>query len=229
MTHPDLQKYGVGSIWQKRGAPAHFELRRIVAIEQYRIHTESHINGDREFYDYEFLDLYAPLGLEPSQIVLAGSGHRPEHINRGNRTLDEVRSQIYRFYVDLLKWLKPRWVISGLARGFDMWLGWAAIEADVKLVGAVPHSGQTHGWSAEDQLEWRGLLDACAETHVLSPAYWEKDGDNALYARNRWMVDRCTHLTSFWQGTRGGTAHANDYAVLTKKSRLMINTLNGWS
>jgi uncharacterized phage-like protein YoqJ len=226
-----LRHFGVDSIWRKRVAPAHFELRRVLSIADHKVHTSSHINGDKTFFDYEFCDLYAPLGAEPSAISLAGSGHRPEDIARGARTLEEVRSQIYAFYVDLLRWLRPREVISGLARGFDLWLAWAAIETDTKLIGAAPYPSQANGpdWNAEEVAEWRALTAACAEMHMVSLRYWEKDGDNALHARNRWMVDRGTHLTSFWQGTRGGTANANDYAVKTGKPRLVINTLNGWS
>ena len=228
MSLVELQQFGVGSIWRKRVAPAHFELRRITAIEQYRIHTESHINGPREFYDYEFVDLYAPLTNDPGSLVLAGSGHRPEHIARGNRTLEEVRDQIFGFYVDLLRWLRPREIVTGLARGFDMWFGWAGVQAGVPVVGAKPYPEQVRGWAQEDAEEWSALADACAEVYTVSSHFWEKEGDNALHARNRWMIDRATHLTSFWQGTRGGTAHANDYAVLAGKPRLVINTLNGW-
>ena len=223
-----LSQFGVGSIWRKRVAPAHFELRRVLMIAEHRVYTSSHINVDKIFFDYEFCDLYAPLGVDPSQISLAGSGHRPEHIARGKLTIEEVREKIFGFYVDLLRWLRPKEVISGLARGFDLWLAWAAIESDTPLIGACPFPQQARQWSEDDQLEWKAVMDAATEVHTVSPTFWEKDGDNALHARNRWMVDRGTHLTSFWQGTRGGTAHANDYAVLVGRPRLVINTLNGW-
>jgi uncharacterized phage-like protein YoqJ len=222
-----LSRFGVGSIWRKRVAPAHFELRRVLSIADHRVYTSSHIHGDKTFFDYEFCDLYAPLGMAPSQISLAGSGHRPEHIARGKMTIEEVRRKIFDFYFDLLTWLKPKEIISGLARGFDLWLAWAAIESDTKLIGARPHPNHTRGWERQDEGEFNSLWLLCEQVTVSS-SYWEKDGDNALYARNRWMVDRGTHLTSFWQGTRGGTAHANDYAVLVGRSRLVINTLNGW-
>lgn len=230
MTIPVLEEFGVGSIWRKRVAPAHFELRKILSIDSRKVATSSHINGDKIFYDYEFVDLYAPLVADPSEISLAGSGHRPEHIARGTRTIEEVRAQIFDFYVNLLRWLRPKEVISGLARGFDLWLAWAAVEAEVPLIGACPYPTQSKGpeWTPDEQQEWHALVKYHAETHVLSSSYWERDGDNALHARNRWMVDRCTHLTSFWQGTRGGTANANDYAVRIGKPRLVINTLNGW-
>lgn len=224
----ELQQFGIGSIWRKRVAPAHFELRKVLAIENHRVATSSHINGDKSFFDYEFCEFYAPLTNDPGSISLAGSGHRPEHIARGKLTIEEVREKIFGFYVDLLRWLGPREVISGLARGFDMWLAWAAIGADVPLVGACPYPTQARQWDEDDQQEWKAIVDAASEIHMVSPTFWEKNSDNALYARNRWMVDRGTHLTSFWQGTRGGTAHANDYTVLVGKPRLVINTLNGW-
>lgn len=218
----EFASFGVGSIWRKRVAPLTFELRRIEETRTHRVITSSHV-GDREFYDYEFLDLYAPLARDEHSIILAGSGHRPEHIATGRYTVDEVRDKIYDFYVDLLRWVRVREVVSGLARGFDLWLAWAALESDTRLVGAIPHPEQTRGWPEESKDEWRTIVKNCAEVETISPAYWEKDGDNALYARNRWMVDRCTHLTSFWQGTRGGTAWTNDYAVACGKPRLVIN------
>lgn len=223
MLPPELQQFGIHSIWRKRVAPLVFELRRVEGIQGHRVITSSHINGDREFYDYEFADLYSPLWIDESEIILAGSGHRPEHIATGRHTLEEVRGKIFDFYVDLLKWLRCREVISGLARGFDLWLAWAALETDTRLVGAIPHPEQTRGWPIESQDEWISVVESCAEVHTISPTYWAKEGDNALYARNRWMVDRCTHLTSFWQGTRGGTAWTNDYAVASEKPRLMIS------
>lgn len=232
MTLPELSQFGVGSIWSKRVAPACFELRKIVGITKNSIISESHADEGRTHYDYVFCDLYAPLTNDPSTISLAGSGHRPEHISLGFKAswvgLPEVRLKLFNFYVDLLRWLRPKEVISGLARGFDLWFAWAAVESDTKLIGACPFPQQARQWEEDDQKEWKAIVDYHAEVHVVSPTFWEKDGDNALYARNRWMVDRCTHLTSFWQGTRGGTAWTNDYAVKIGKPRLVINTLNGW-
>lgn len=224
----ELQEFGVGSIWRKRVAPAAFELRRVESIGSGKVISSSHRDTGRTHYDYEFVDLFVPLVSDPSSISLAGSGHRPEHIARGNRTLEEIREQIFAFYVDLLRWLQPKEIITGLARGFDMWFGWAAVEAEVPLIGAIPYPEQSRGWSPEDEQEWSDLGSACSDVYVVSQQYWETESDNALHARNRWMIDRGTHLTSFWQGTRGGTAHANDYAVLVGKPRLVINTLNGW-
>lgn len=220
----DLPAFGVGSIWRKRVAPAAFELRRIESIEGHRVVTSSHV-GERTFYDYEFEDLFAPLVHDASTIILAGSGHRPEHIALGRQSLTDIRDKIYYFYVDLLRWLKPKEVISGLARGFDLWFGWAAIEAEVPIIAAIPFPEQAQGWPDEDLRDWRMLREVCTEERMISPAYWKRDGDSALHARNRWMVDRCTHLTSFWQGTRGGTAWTNDYAIKCGKPRLVINSI----
>lgn len=228
MIPPELQQYGINSIWRKRLAPSHFELRRVEGIHDHKVITSSHINGDREFYDYEFVDLFAPLVQDETAISFAGSGHRPEDIALGKRSLSDVRGQIFDFYVNLFKWLRCREAVSGLARGFDLWFAWAAIETDTKLIGACPFPQQARDWSEDDRAEWKAIVDFHAEVHVVSPTFWEKNGDNALYARNRWMVDRGTHLTSFWQGTRGGTAWTNDYAIKVGKPRLVINTLNGW-
>jgi len=222
----DLESFGAGSVWRKRVAPAAFELRRIKGIYDRRVYTTTHLHEDVDsFYDYEFEDLYAPLVADGHSISIAGSGHRPEHIVTGKYTVEEIRSKIFTFYVDLLRWLHPKEVISGLARGFDLWLAWAAIETDTKLIGAIPHPEQAYGWSEDDQKEWTTVRDACAETHVISPTYWQRDGDNAMFTRDRWMVDRCTHLTSFWQGTRGGTAYTNDYAIKCGKPRLVIASI----
>lgn len=219
-----LNDFKIGSIWRKRVAPATFELRRIEETNGRKIVTSSHV-GLKDFYDYEFVDLFAPLVDDASSISFAGSGHRPEHIVTGKRSVEEIRGKIYDFYVDLFNWLRPREVISGLARGFDLWLAWAAIEANTPLIGAVPHPDQCRGWPEDDVKEWETITKHHAEVHVVSPTYWQRDGDNALYARNRWMVDRCTHLTSFWQGTRGGTAWTNDYAIKCDKPRLVINSI----
>lgn len=230
----ELQQFGVGSIWQKRVAPAAFELRKILAVEKGRVHAESHVKDVKEFfYDYEFVDLFAPLTNDAGSLILAGSGHRPEDIATGFQApwvgIPEVRAKLFSFYKDLLSWLRPKEIISGLARGFDLWFAWAAVESEIPLIGAAPYRSQASGWDDSDAKEWEALTRFhCKELHFVSPSYWEKEGDNALYARNRWMVDRCTHLTTFFQGTRGGTAWTNDYAIKIGKPRLVINTLNGW-
>lgn len=220
----DAADFKIGSVWRKRVAPATFELRRIEEISGRRIITSSHV-GPRDFYDYEFVDLFAPLVSDASSISFAGSGHRPEHIVTGKRSVEEIRDKIFDFYVDLLRWLQPKEVISGLARGFDLWLAWAALETEVKLIGAAPYRDHHSAWEQQDQGEFNSIWLLCDEQHVVSPTYWQRDGDNALYARNRWMVDRCTHLTSFWQGTRGGTAWTNDYAIKCDKPRLVISSI----
>lgn len=218
-------RFALNSIWRKRVAPRTFELRRIEAVDDHKVVTSSHTGIERTFHNYEFNEIFAPLVADGSSIILAGSGHRPEHIALGAQTLSEVRTKIFDFYVDLFTWLRPREVISGLARGFDLWLAWAALESDTRLIGACPYPQQVQGWPEEEAGEWEAIQRFCAEVHTVSPSYWAREGDNALYARNRWMIDRCTHLTSFWQGTRGGTAWTNDYAIARGKPRLVINAL----
>lgn len=215
----------IGSIWRKRLAGPFFELRRIERIDGAVIRASTHGDADlRTFWASEFLDLYEQISSSP-HIKIAGTGHRPEHIVTKRHTIEEVRSKIFAFYKDLFTWLKPVEVISGFARGFDLWLAWAAIEADVKLIAAIPHSEQARGWPEDEVDAWKLARDCASEVHVISPTYWQRDGDNAMYARNRWMVDRGDVLTSFWQGTRGGTAYTNEYAMKCGKTRLVISSL----
>ncbi len=110
----------------------------------------------------------------------------------------------------------------GMAHGFDIIAGEhialiKKLNKSLKLIGVVPFSGQEKGWSKEWQQRYRDLLKECDEVVTLNDGYakWVYD------QRNRYMVDRCRYVLTYFDGEKGGTDNTVKYAV--KNGRDVFN------
>lgn len=110
----------------------------------------------------------------------------------------------------------------GMAHGFDIFAGeYIALikqrNTALKLIGVVPFNGQEKGWSDEWKQRYHTLLSQCDEVVVLNESYtpW------SFNQRNRYMVDRCRHVLTYFDGQKGGTANTVKYAA--KHGREILN------
>jgi uncharacterized phage-like protein YoqJ len=136
-------------------------------------------------------------------IILAGTGHRPEDCESEMT----VRSKIS----EALKDLCPQTVITGLAAGFDLWLGREALDLGIEVIAARPW--KTHGPRIADrELYSRVLAGASRVVDVVDAESYP--GPWVYHKRNEWMVDNATHLLAYWSGkTHGGTYNCVKYAM----------------
>ena len=125
------------------------------------------------------------LQTDSSRIVVAGTGHRPQKLNPLDASdrkfgfsqeahvalLDVAMGSLARIRDNHPD--KEITVISGVALGFDQALAQAALEAEMRVVAAVPFEGQESRWGRDSQAAYRQLLDrivaAGGEVHVVSP------------------------------------------------------------
>ncbi len=114
---------------------------------------------------------------------------------------------------------------TGMAKGFD-------IEAaeyvelikrrnkNVKLIAVIPFKGQESSWEEHWKKRYYDLLSQCDETVILNEKY-----EKGVYGqRNRYMVDRCRHVITYYDGKSGGTESTVKYAV--KNGREVLNIYN---
>ena len=113
----------------------------------------------------------------------------------------------------------------GMAQGFDISAGeYIALikqrNTALKLIGVVPFVGQEKGWSRDWQQRYHALLEKCDEVITLNDGYvkWAYD------QRNRYMVDRCRYVLTYFDGSKGGTGNTVTYAVKNGREVLNINT-----
>lgn len=125
------------------------------------------------------------------------TGHRTycgEAADALRRTVEELYDRGFRTFQ------------SGMAVGFDLAAAEAVLELrsrrpDVRLIAAVPFSGQETRFAAADRARFRRVLAAADRTEVLSPVY-----HRGCYAvRNDFLVDNARVLVAWYDGSPGGT------------------------
>jgi uncharacterized phage-like protein YoqJ len=148
--------------------------------------------------------------------TLCFSGHRrytpsPADGARLSAALESAWADGYRVFV------------SGMAPGFDL----AAAEAvvalglvrrGVKLIAAIPFSGQASGYTAADKSRYEALLKLADEVRVLEERY----SHGCYYRRDEWMVERSGRLVCWYDGSSGGTRYTVRRAL--KAGLEIVNT-----
>lgn len=150
-------------------------------------------------------------GSVPAGVkVSAGTGHRPDK-------LGGYDDPIYWRALNLALWhLKEHpchVVISGMANGWDQAIAKAAMLHRIPFIAAVPFKGQEGTWPKSRRHHYHNLLECADHVEIIDPDVRDfTEMRKAFDKRNRWMVDRCTHLVTLWNGTPGGTANCIRYA-----------------
>lgn len=138
----------------------------------------------------------------PTGIVIAGTGHR----YFGGPDIVEI---VEDWLNNMLHTLKPRWVISGMAVGFDTYLAREAVRQSIPFTAAVPFAGQETRWPSGARAEYKRLLALADKIYYVSPGPYDP---GKYQVRNEWMVNNCDLLLAAWNGKAGGTARCVAYA-----------------
>lgn len=153
--------------------------------------------------------------------TLSVTGHR---LDKLGGYLPGVSHRLRIFARRQIAEIDPGAVVVGMALGFDMACGWAAVDLGLPFIAAVPFEGQERKWSVAQQREYRELL-AHAESVVVvcSGGY----NPTKFQHRNEWMVDNSDAVLSLWNGSPGGTANCVRYAH--RKRKPVIASWERWS
>lgn len=157
-------------------------------------------------------------------MIIAGTGHRSDKLNapgypvhfKHNPLRLWVREQIK----IQLRALRPLYVISGLAIGFDQDLAEVSVEMGIPYIAAVPFLGQEARWPQMARIAYRELLKLAYEVHVIWEGGYSRD---AMTMRNHWMVDHCNVLLACFDGSAGGTANTVLYADRVGREKIRID------
>lgn len=139
------------------------------------------------------------------------TGHRPEKLTQSKRQVcEQLKKEILQaiadgFYV----------FITGMSRGVDLWAAELVIKAkrknkDIKLVCESPYVGFEDKWD----YEWYSLyhndnvLNKADFIKFVSPCY----DLSCFQKRNMWMIDRSARIIAVYNGEKGGTRNAINYA-----------------
>lgn len=156
--------------------------------------------------------------------IVSGTGHRPQRLGlsygpKGNRTLYEfVREYLVKLSV------KPDFIISGMAQGFDQALAHAAISLNIPIIAAIPFSTHSSKWPKDAQLRYRAILNKAKYTVVIcrGGASSEK-----FIARDHFMVELANEILALYDGkNKGGTALTVKYA--NNNNKAVTNLWDQW-
>ena len=111
--------------------------------------------------------------------------------------------------------------ISGMALGADTIFAEAVMHVKslgwpVRLIAAVPFTGQESRWNARSQQKFHAILAAADEVKVVSEGGYTPA---KMQIRNEWMVNNAHFTLAVWDGRRkGGTWNCIRYALKQGKT-----------
>ena len=138
------------------------------------------------------------------------TGHRPEKLKRGKRSIIQgLEEEIRKAVADGLNVF-----ITGMARGVDIWaaqivLMLRAEGLDVRLICACPYEGFERKWNQEWQKAYREILAAADFVKYVCNGY----SPACFQIRNEWMVNHSARVIAVSNGENGGTQNTIDYAM----------------
>lgn len=154
-----------------------------------------------------------------NDIICAFTGPRPEKIEDN---LSDIRFAIKLAILDAIG-QGYKYFITGMSRGFDLWAAHCVLELqdeyEVFLIAAIPFFDQDLTWSDADKLEYRAILCNCRYTFCASESFHR----GAYYERNRFMVDHCSRIITYYNNSFGGTKYTLDYAKKFGKKIINIS------
>lgn len=142
------------------------------------------------------------------------TGHRSAPFSL-SKSLDNVIEQLYQQgYTTFL---------SGMALGFDMLAAEAVLRAkanhhDIKLVAVLPMPEQAARFSKESKIRHETILQQADQKIITSQSFTNY---GVYHIRNRYLVEHCSILVSYYDGTPGGTQKTIEFA--RKIGRKIIN------
>ncbi len=156
------------------------------------------------------------------------TGHRPKSLPWGYNEKGNEYKQFIKRLKDALNTLINEGVglfISGMAQGFDIIAAETIIELKkkhptIKLECAIPCLNQHVGWSKGYKERYKKVLEqADSVTYVSQCNYFT----GCMRKRNRYMIEKSTHLIALYNGTKGGTAQTIEFANKKNVAIIIIN------
>ncbi len=157
------------------------------------------------------------------------TGYRPQKLPF---KLSHSDSDYIKFENDLLEGIislldeNCRVFYTGMAMGFDIIaaenvaiLKKARPDLDIKLVCVIPFENQCEKFSEYWQKKYNDILNTADEKIVLSENYYS----GCYQTRNKYMVDNCDYVLTWYDGKAGGTRNTLDYAAKCGRHILNIN------
>ncbi len=151
----------------------------------------------------------APTATGQTWGVVAGTGHRDvkEHTDWSTAAVDRTVGRLRDHHGTTT-------IISGMARGFDLWLAASGLRHGLDVWAVIPLEAQADRWTKEDRAEWRRIREAATRVWIVGdiPAGTPLKKRSVvvqglMWKRNAAMVAAGNALVSLWDSTRlsGGT------------------------
>lgn len=150
--------------------------------------------------------------------VLGVTGHRPDKLGGYD---DDTFSLLCRFARQELTLLKPQYVITGMALGWDQAIAVSARRLGIPYIAYIPFEGQQSNWPEYAQDKYLAILDGSFKIINCGGSGYSAA---KMFARNERIVNDSDILLALWNGTSGGTANCVDYA-----DRQDVQVINCWN
>ena len=165
-------------------------------------------------------------------MIIAFTGHRPDKLWGYNNPAAYLRLENFLFSICEYLAIQHGAVafISGMAIGVDMCAAKACLRLrdkypHIKVIAAVPFTGQEKKWPSNTQSEYIGILKKVDKVVIVDQQVpYQVPGQKVgayhpgkLDMRNRFMVDYCDLLIGIYKGGGGGTKNCLDYAAKVKR------------
>ena len=99
-----------------------------------------------------------------------------------------------------------------MATGFDLAAAESVLQYkndyEVNLIPCIPCLGQENAYSQKNKERYLKILEKCNQKIILSVEYY----DGCMFARDRYMVDKCNVLVTYQRRKSGGTSYTVNYA-----------------
>ncbi len=150
--------------------------------------------------------------------ICSFSGHRPKSLPWGYEEEGcDYKKFIKSFRTVLIFLIKKdgiEYFISGMALGFDIIAAETILKLkkkhpNIMLECAIPCLNQCSGWNEKYKKRYDKILEMADKvTYVSNYNYF----NGCMQKRNKYMVDKSTHLIALYNGTAGGTRQTIEMA-----------------
>lgn len=132
-------------------------------------------------------------------MIIAFTGHRPERM-----PYTYFNESIRHRLIDKLNELKPKGVIQGMARGFDILGAGVCYELGIRYVAAIPWKGHINM-----SVDYQTAYNRAYKRVIISSEYTK----DVYLKRDYWMVDHADLVIAAYDGKPvGGTYKTIQYA-----------------
>ena len=135
-----------------------------------------------------------------------GSGHRPDKLGGYDKAAQRI---VYHTALYALLDSNPKWIISGMALGWDQALAYAAVQLGIPFVAAIPFEGMENKWVESSRNFYNKLRSLAKKEIIVSEGEYSAE---KMQLRNVWMADHCQFAIVLWDGSSGGTGNFIKYA-----------------